>query len=69
MSYDAEELLKFAMRERDELSTILEALVHQIDPQVTGPMSDKAVSPDRRKHWLHEARSFLYGDDYAALAP
>jgi len=45
--------------ERDTLRTILRNLVHQVDPQVTGPMSEKAVSPDRRKHWLEEARVAL----------
>lgn len=40
----------------DSLVEITRNLVHQVDPQVTGPMKEKAVSPDRRKHWIEEAR-------------
>lgn len=34
-------------------------LVHQVDPQVTGPMANKAVSPDRRQLALAETREAL----------
>lgn len=42
-----------------ELLPLVEAarhVVHQIDPQVSGSMSEKAVSPDRREHWIKQLR-------------
>ena len=45
--------------ERDWFEDILRGLVHQVDPQTTGPMANKAVSPGHRAAWLHEARRAL----------